>query len=85
MELGIEPEQLAAAVQGGGAGGDPAGAGAPPMEGSPAEMGGKIASAVKNYKRTGKFQVQSAKTAAERAYRNEMKKYILEIIGAARS
>lgn len=88
MELGISPEELAAAAQGGagGPGGAPgADAGAPPPEGSPADMGAKIASAVRNYKRSGRFEVRGAKTAAERAYRNEMKRYILEIMGATRS
>lgn len=77
----------------GGAGGPPD-AGAPPMAppggpdamaaGGPPDMGAKIASAVYQYKRSGKFEVRPAKTAGERAQRNEMKRYIMEIMGASR-
>lgn len=68
-----------------GGGGMPPGGGAmpPPPEagGSPADMGAKIASAVLEFKRSGRFEVRPAKTAAERSYRNEMKNYIKEIVG----
>lgn len=98
MELGITPEELAAAVQGGGAGGAPGGmgggmppgmpggmgGGAPPMMGSPADMGAKLASAVRDFRRSGKFEVRSAKDASERQKRNEYKSLILELMGATR-
>jgi len=94
MELGIDPAQLAQ-LSAGGAGGPPPeeGGGAPPPDmggggapppGSPAEVGAKIASAVRSFKRSGRFEVRPAKTAAERAQRNEMKKYVLEVLGATR-
>lgn len=72
---------------GGAPGGPDMGGGAPPGPmgaGSPADMGAKIASAVYQYKRSGKFEVRPAKTAGERAQRNEMKRYIMEIMGASR-
>ena len=85
MELGITPEELAQLSAGGGAeGGGPAAGGAPPAPGGPAEMGAKIASAVKNYKRSGKFRFTEAKTAAQQTQRAEMKRYITEILGATR-
>ncbi len=61
-------------------GAPPPGAGGPPP-GSPAEMGAKVASAVKDFQRSGKFRVEAAKTAAQREYRDRMKSYILEIVG----
>lgn len=61
--------------------GGPAGGPPPDAGGGPAEMGAKIASAVYNYKRSGKFKVAEAKTAAQRQQRDEMKRYVLEIMG----
>lgn len=91
MELGISPEELMAAVQQGGAGGAGGGMGGPPgagggmpppgPEGSPADTAAKVASAVKHFKRSGHFEVRPAKTAAERQYRNQLKSYILELVG----
>ena len=58
-------------------------AGGPPP-GSPADMGAKIASAVRDYKRSGKFRFSEAKTAEQRHYRDQMKSYIRELIGTGR-
>lgn len=85
MELGISPEELQQ-LAAGGAGGAPGGAEAPPPgPGSPGDVGAKIASAVKDYKRSGRFKVSEAKTAAQQTQRNEMKRYLLEILGATRN
>ncbi len=93
QELGITPEELAQmAQQGGGAGGAPPGAGGPPgMGGPPPGMGGpppgagaegaKLASAVKNFQRSGKFRIQEAKTAAQYQAREQIKDYVREICG----
>jgi len=40
----------------------------------------KIASAVKNYRRSGKFRVEEAKTAKSRKLRDHIKQYILELV-----
>lgn len=95
-ELGIPPEQLAQlAAQGGaggaggaGAGGPPPGAGMPPpgAGGPPPDAGGaaegaKLASAVIQFKRAGKFRFQEAKTAAQYQAREQIKDYIREITG----
>ena len=70
MELGIDPAELAGA----GAGGPEMGGG-PPMD----MQGPKIASAVENYRKSGKFEVAEAKTAAQRKVRDYMKGVIREI------
>lgn len=58
----------------------PGGGGAePPMPGGPGE-GAKLASLVLNYKRSGKYQIKAASTPRERALRDYMKKYALELI-----
>jgi hypothetical protein len=83
-ELGIPPEALLQAVQGG-AGAAPAGAG-PEM---PPEMAPKMAaakdlnaigSAVVNFKRAGKFQVKEARTKRSRQLRDIMKQHVLELV-----
>jgi hypothetical protein len=105
QELGISPEELMQALQGGGdaggagamggaaggmggamppppPGGDMGGAGAPPMPPPGAmDQGAKIASAVKAYKRSGKFRFEEAKSAQQRAMRDQMKDYIRELTG----
>lgn len=72
-----------------GAGGPPPGAGGPPPDagmpppgagGPPPDMGAKVAAAVIDFKRSGKFQIREAKTAAERKLRSEMKDYVRELI-----
>lgn len=83
-ELGIPPEALIQAVQGG-AGAAPVGAG-PEM---PPEMAPKMAAAkdlnaigaaVVNFKRSGKFQVKEARTKRSRQLRDIMKQHVLELV-----
>ena len=86
QELGINPEELAQMAAGGGAGGGPPMGGPPPdaMGGppvDPAAEGAKLASAVKNFKRAGKFRYEEAKTAAQRQARDQIKDYIRELTG----
>jgi hypothetical protein len=85
LELGISPEELAQLAQAGpgeGAGGAPP---VPPPEGSPADLGPKLASAIKDYQRSGRFHVTEAKEGSpERKYRDELKGYISEIVKAGR-
>ena len=81
---------------GGGLGGEmgappPEAGGAPPMPPPGAEMGApagmevaacvKLASAVEQFKRSGKFRIEECKTAGERKVRNYMKGYVRELIG----
>lgn len=88
MEAGISPEQLVEMAKShAGGGGDPGmPPGAPPGPGGPGgppdpmqDQVAKVASAVKDYKRSGRFRVREAKTAAEARMRDEMHKYIREI------
>lgn len=41
----------------------------------------KIAAAVRDYKRSGKFRFREAKTAAERKLREDMHQYLREVMG----
>lgn len=84
-ELGIPPEALIGALQGGGGAGDMPPAG--PEAG--AEMAPKMASvndlnaigaAVINFKRSGKFQVKEARTKRSRQLRDIMKQHVLELV-----
>jgi len=85
MELGIDPSMLAAAGGGGGgmppeAGGMPPEAGGMPPEAMGMEAPGpKLAAAVDNFRRSGRFRVSETKTAAERQVRDYMKGYITEL------
>lgn len=90
-ELGIPVEELAAAMDGGDGGGLPAdaGAGLPPEAGAglppeaaapPVSDGMKLASAVRNFKRSGRYAFTATKTARERALRNHMKSYVTELL-----
>ncbi len=92
QELGIDLDQLAAV--GGGAAGGAAG-GAPPMGGAPAGMppasdpaagggppadGPKLAQAVRDFKRSGKFEIKEARTKRARQLRDLMKSHLLELV-----
>lgn len=67
---------------GGAMGGPPpmdpaAGGGAPPMT-----EGAKLAAAVKNFQRSGKFEIKAADTKRARHIRNQMKAHVLELINS---
>jgi len=83
-ELGIPPEALLQAVQGG-AGAAPMGAGpemAPEMAPKMAAANDlkSIGTAVLNFKRSGKFQVKEARTKRSRQLRDIMKQHVLELV-----
>jgi len=90
-ELGISPEQLVEMIRGGG-GGAPGGAPVDPMAGGAA--GGmppmdqsaklaeatKLATAVRGFMLSGKFQLKEAQTKRARDLRDHMKRHILELV-----
>lgn len=91
-ELGIPIEELAAAggEMGGGemGGGEMGGLGGemggdPPAEGAPPAdtVGMKLASMVRQYRRSGKYQLKAANAGTpERQLRDQMKSYVLELV-----
>lgn len=91
VERGIDPKELAALIasHGGGGAGGPGGAPggmpapeAPGAMGGPADMGAKIASAVCEFKRAGRYRYREPKTAAEKRLHKEMHNHIDEILKA---
>jgi hypothetical protein len=87
-ELGIPPEALLEAAQGGGGMGPEAGA-APEAAMAGAEPAPKMAAAndlyaigaeVIRFKRAGKFQVKEARTKRSRQLRDIMKQHVLELV-----
>jgi hypothetical protein len=89
-ELGIAPEDLVAAAEGGGGeglggeglGGEGLGAGGGPE--LPMEVAAeckKLASAVQGFKRSGKFRLKSATNDRERKIRDLMKAHVMELVG----
>jgi hypothetical protein len=91
-ELGIPPEALLQALQGGGAGDvgaegamppEAAAAAAPPAPEPKMAAAGDldaIGRAVVNFKRAGKFQVKEARTKRSRQLRDMMKQHVLELV-----
>lgn len=81
-ELGIPPEALIQAVQGGDVAPDAAAAGMPGMEPKMAAANDlkAIGAAVVNFKRAGKFQVKEARTKRSRQLRDIMKQHVLELV-----
>lgn len=71
MELGISPEELLAA-------GDKMASADDAEQKQQGQYLQKVAAAVTTYKRSGKFELHEAKSAAERKLRNEMKAYVRE-------
>jgi len=86
QELGITPEELAAAgpPQGGAPGGAPGGMGGDPtggMGGGDMSEGMKLASVAKAYMRTGRYRVkEAADKTAQRKLRDRFKGYIIELM-----
>lgn len=77
-ELGISPDELAAAVSEAEGGATPPAEApaAPPVE----NEGLKLAQAVKAYKRSGRYQIKEAKTPQQRQFRDLLKAHVLEIL-----
>ncbi len=67
---------------GGGMGGPPPMPPMPPAGPEGAAEGAKLASAVKQFMRSGKFKIEEAKTAAQRQVRDQIKDYIRELTGS---
>jgi hypothetical protein len=89
LELGVTPEQLSQMAQGGGGAAAPGGAvpGGEPAGPPPdvAKAAADIASAVGDYRLSGKFQVTEAKAGSqERKLRDECKQYVREVVNAGR-
>ncbi len=76
-ELGVTPEELAAAVDEAMADNNAA---PPAAEAPPAGEGMKLAQAVKAYKRSGKYQIKAAVTDRERQLRDALKAHVREIL-----
>lgn len=89
VEMGVTPEMLEQAGGGGMPPGDEMGlvSGAPPVGdpaagGIPPEEGLKLARAVRQYQRSGRFQVKTAAAGtSRRAVRDKMKSYVRELMG----
>lgn len=83
QELGIPPEALLNAAQGGAGGGDEAamaaGMGDAPKMAAANDLSA-IGRAVLNFKRAGKFQVKEARTKRSRQLRDVMKQHVLELV-----
>lgn len=86
QEMGITPEEL---MQVAAAGGPPPGAGGPPPEPDGDEMpegeqkaanAKKIASAVREYQRSGKFEFKTACSPRQRSIRDHMKQVLGELV-----
>jgi len=88
-ELGISPEELMAAVSGGGAeggvGGEMGGGMPPPAPAMEPKMAAArdlndIGRAVINFKRAGRFQLKEARTKRARELRDNMKQHVIELL-----
>lgn len=91
QEQGIDPAELLAMIQqggAGGAGGDPGAGGMPPeaakMASAQASVERDLANLIKyaqSYRKAGKFRFSEAKTAQQRNLRDQIKLCVRDIIG----